>query len=213
MIWAGFAIIAVAVAALLLARRSAWPWTLVTLAVAALAYGFSGKPLLDSVPAGTGLEAQEQAGAEVAQLRAQLLEAPADTRLWGEFSSALVRAGRSEEAVEGLNFASRTLGPNADLQVQLGTTLIAHAGGLITPAAQLALGRASEIDPTHPAPLYFLGLAHLQSGEPANAIEAWSELAARTPPGAPWEADLQRKLRAARIMQEAGVGSGSAPPD
>lgn len=207
MIWLGLALIGAFVALLLWRGRAPALWAAAVLAVGTGAYALAGHPLLPSSPSDRPSELVAGADASVEPARQALAANPADIQAWGRFSSALIQAGRSGEAVEALNFASQTLGPDPDMQVFLGTALMAHADGLITPAARLAFGRASALDPEHPAPPYFLGLAHLQSGEPGRAIEVWSELAARTPEGAPWQADLERKLRAARTMQAAGVGS------
>ena len=206
MIWVGLVAVAAIVALLLWRGRASALWAALVLAVGAGAYAMAGHPSLGSAPADPAAELVKGANARVESTRQALAADPANIALWGQLSGALIEAGRSGEAVEALNFASQTLGPNPDMQVFLGTALMAHANGAITPAAQLAFGRSSALDPEHPAPPYFLGLAHLQSGEPARAIEVWSELAARTPEGAPWQADLEQKLDAARMMQAAGVG-------
>ncbi|MEE4349985.1 MAG: cytochrome C biosynthesis protein [Pacificimonas sp.] len=208
MIFLALAVVAALVVLVIWRADGSLLWAALTLIAGVAAYALTGAPQLAGAPAPTYAEAEAAADVDVERLRGQLASDPANTQLWGAFARALIDADRGIEAVEGLNFAASTLPPNADLQVELGTALMMHAGGVITPAAQLAFGRASELDPDHPAPLYFLGMAHLQSGEPARAIEAWQTLAARTPPGAPWEADLTRKLNAAETMMAAGVGSG-----
>ena len=136
----------------------------------------------------------------------ELIANPADTAAWLRFSESLIAEGRSQEAVEGLRLAVRAMPANADLWVALGSALAAHANGIITPAARLAFGRASAADPAHPAPPYYVGLAYLQAGEPAQALAAWRALEARTPLQAPWRTDLERKIDAAEAMAAASAG-------
>lgn len=179
-----------------------------TLVLGLAAYLVSSDPLKPSSPVADPPAIQENS-ARLEAARAQLLADPSDTQAWLLFSDALVRQGRSEEAVEGLSRAVRAMPRSADLRVMLGTALVAHAGGAVTPAARLAFGRASAIDPDHPGPSYFLGLAYLQSAQPARALETWEALAARIPAESPLRADLDRKIVAARTMMEAGVGEPS----
>ncbi|WP_076073273.1 tetratricopeptide repeat protein [Sphingomonas montana] len=97
----------------------------------------------------------------------------------GVLRSALVRRPRS-----------------ADLWTGMGNALVAHADGLVTPAAELAFARATKASPLHPGPPFFLGLAYAQAGQLEEARAAWAGLLARTPPDAPWRADLALRVRA-----------------
>ena len=211
MSWAGPALLVLVAGLALWRSRMQLGALALIFAVAAAAYAATGSPFSASAPASGPVlpERQQQLQASVEEQRARLAADPANMALWGGFSSALIEAGRSAEAVEALAFAAGQLPPSADMQVLLGTALLAHAEGVMTPAARLALGRASALDPQHPAPPYFLGLSYLQAGQPGEALRVWRELAARTPAGAPWSADLARKIRGAEAMQAAGVGGGA----
>jgi hypothetical protein len=83
---------------------------------------------------------------------------------------------------------------DADIEVALGNALVGHSEGLITPAAQYAFRRAAEIDPTHPGPPFFMGLAMAQSGRLADARALWADLLARAPADAPYRQDLAMRL-------------------
>ncbi|MGB7404482.1 MAG: tetratricopeptide repeat protein [Pacificimonas sp.] len=165
-------------------------------------YLIAGRPDLAAKPTPP---VEAPAGNEAALATAQqvLLQNPNDTAAWARFSDALIADGRSAEAVEGLRLATRALPENAELWVQLGSALMAHAEGVITPAARLAFGRASAVQPNHPAPPYFLGLSELQSGNPGEALAIWQDLQTRTPDDAPWAAELTSKIAAAERMQTA----------
>ncbi len=179
----------------------------VTLA-AAVAYGLAGDPLQPSAPATAAAPPADNAERQAAA-QSRLLANPGDVAAWAQFSDTLIAEGRSKDAVEGLRLAVRALPQNADLWVQLGSALMAHGDGVITPAARLAFGRASALDPAHPAPPYFLGLALLQADQAGQALAVWEDLMARTPPDAPWRADLESKIAAARTMSEMRSPTGS----
>lgn len=168
------------------------------------AYALTGSPTLPasphSAPEAPAGNAQRREAA-----RAVLMENPGDVSAWASFSDTLLAEGRSQDAVEGLRLAVRSMPDNPDLWVQLGTALSVHADGIVTPAARLAFGRASALAPGHPAPSYFLGLAYLQAGEPQRALEVWTALEALTPPNAPWRGDLESKMRGAAAMMESGM--------
>ena len=76
----------------------------------------------------------------------------------------------------------------------MGNALTLYAGGLITPAAELAFERAAKLAPDHPAPPYFTGLAYAQAGQFDRARDIWTQLLARAPANAPWRANVVNRL-------------------
>src|SRR3546814_6259959 len=88
----------------------------------------------------------------------------------------------TERAVEAMKVATKAFPESPDLWVGLGNALAVHGDGFVSPAARLAFARAAEIAPDHPAPLYFLGMAWLQSGQPGEALATWRELREKSPP-------------------------------
>jgi cytochrome c-type biogenesis protein CcmH len=113
---------------------------------------------------------------------------------WIDLSDALIRAGRSKTAVSVLSGGVQRSPNNPDLWVALGNALVVHGGGQMNPASQFAFERAAKLSPNHPGPPFFLGLALLQSGKAEEAGDVWRALLARAPEGAPWRADLERRL-------------------
>ena len=207
MTWLGPALLGMAMLLILWRMRMPPLWIGAIFLTGAAAYAFAGSfDLPSSTPANAEAQTTADSASAVEAARLALAGDPANVALWAQFSGALIADGRSEEAIEGLSFAASQLPPSADLQVQLGTALMAHADGMMTPAAQLAFTRAQIIQPDHPAPLYFRGLSALQAANPSAALGYFRDLEARTPPGAPWAEDLQRKIRGAEAMMAAGVG-------
>ncbi|MBV7256328.1 cytochrome C biosynthesis protein [Pacificimonas sp. WHA3] len=201
---AALALLALFVGGALMWARVPRPAIVAVLLLGGAAYSLTGAPMLPAAPH-TAPEAPAGNADRREAARTALIENPGDLTAWAVFSDTLVAEGRSQEAVEGLRLAVRSLPEEPALWIQLGTALMAHADGIITPAARLAFGRASALAPQHPAPPYFLGLAYLQAGEPQRALDAWTALEAQTPPDAPWRADLERKMRGANAMLESGV--------
>lgn len=83
---------------------------------------------------------------------------------------------------------------NTEAWLALANNLMAHAEGVLTPAAQYAFGKAAQADPAHPGPSFFLGLALAQNGDLAAGRAQWAGLLERSPPDAPWRKDLEARL-------------------
>lgn len=113
---------------------------------------------------------------------------------WLGLSDGLMRRGRTEMAARTLAEGLKRHPRNIDLWVGYGNALVAHSGGIMTPAAAMAFDRAAAIEPAHPAPPFFAGLALAQSGDVVGARAVWRELLTRAPAGAPWRADLEARL-------------------
>ncbi len=178
-----------------------------SLCAAVAGYALTGNPGLPAVPApATSINPDLTPEAETASKA--LMENFGDVRAWLTLSDALIRAGRTETAVVALDSGLQAIPGNADLWVQTGVALVAHANGEVVPAARLAFDRASRLAPDHPAPAYFLGLSWLQAGEPEKALKAWRTLRDRSSDDAPWRTMLERQIEAAEMMQQMGMGSG-----
>lgn len=183
----------------------------VALGAGVAGYAVMGSPALKAQPAPPRVENPDLTP-EAEKASKQLLENFGDVRAWLTLSDALIRAGRTETAVYSLESALEAIPGNADLWVQLGVALVAHANGEVVPAARLAFDRASRLAPDHPAPSYFLGLAWMQAGETEKALETWRALKARSQPDAPWVPVLDQQIAAAAMMEQMGMGPGMMQP-
>lgn len=113
---------------------------------------------------------------------------------WLLIGDALARNGQYGDAAAILLGAVEHDPNNAEAWLAMANALVAHADGLLTPAAFYAFQHAADTAPDHPAPPFFLGLALAQSGRLAEARSLWAELLQRSPADAPWRADLQSRL-------------------
>ena len=180
------------------------------LVVAVTGYALTGSPGLPAAPSQERINNPDLTP-EAEQASRALLENFGDVRAWLTLSDALIRMGRTETAIVALDSGLEAIPGNADLWVQTGVALVAHANGQVVPAARLAFDRASRLAPDHPAPSYFLGLAWMQSGEPERALNVWRDLRDRSTEDAPWRSMLVQQIRAAEMMQQMGIGPETPP--
>jgi tetratricopeptide (TPR) repeat protein len=130
--------------------------------------------------------------------------------MWLGLSDGLLRAGNSQMAAEALQQGLRLHPQDIDLWVGYGNALVAHSNGMVTPAAEMAFQRAADIDPDHPAPQFFFGLALAQAGDIEGARRIWQALLDRSSPNAPWREDLTGRL--AQLPPAAPASAASAAP-
>jgi cytochrome c-type biogenesis protein CcmH len=148
--------------------------------------GLAGSPVQRAEPEGFG--------AALVDPRQGMTERFGPAAQWLRMSDGFLRMGRTEMAARTLAEGLRRYPRSVDLWVGYGNALFEHAGRAMTPAAALAFDRAAELDPNHPAPSFFRGLAHVQEGDFAAAIAVWQALLDRSEPNAPYRTDLQNRL-------------------
>lgn len=114
---------------------------------------------------------------------------------WLRMSEALERDGHSEDAVGILQNAVKRYPGDPQLWIGLGNALVDHARGL-TPPAELAYRRASEMAPGHPGALFFYGLAMARSGDRQDALVIWRQILETTPKDAEWRPLVEQGIAA-----------------
>ncbi|HEX4846561.1 MAG TPA: tetratricopeptide repeat protein [Novosphingobium sp.] len=140
----------------------------------------------------------EKSGAALIEARRQLAgqtATPNAPNRWMVIADALSRNGQFGDAAGIVLGAVEQNPQDADAWLSLANNLVAHAEGNLTPAAQYAYARALQANPDHPGPPFFLGLALAGSGKLAEGRAQWAALLERTPPDAPWRADLVERLK------------------
>ena len=167
-----------------------------TALIALAGYGLQGKP--DMV--GTPVQSRTQTIApDTAAIRTRqmMTDNYGDAAKVAAFADTLDRLGMTREAVIAVRTGLRKTPNDPELWVSMGNALVAHGGGMLSPAAEFAYQRAASLSPAHPAPQFFMGLALAQGGRLEDASQVWRDLLARTPPDAPWRADIEARLGAA----------------
>jgi cytochrome c-type biogenesis protein CcmH len=139
----------------------------------------------------------------VAQVEAHLEKNPTDGRGWNVLAPVLARLGRYDDAVRAYHNSITYNGDSAERRADLGETLAAAAGGVITSEAKAEFERAIALNADEVKASYFLGVAAEQDGRTAEAKSIWRAMLARAPTDAPWRPLVQAAL--------ARVGGSAAP--
>lgn len=200
-IWALLLAVAALALILLLLRwfghpRSGWEAIAAALLLGIAGYGLQGRPGLSGAPKAAA-EVSTPNSAELVEARKSLTGAGAGgetNNKWSIIADALARHGQYADAAGVLLGAVEKQPRNGDAWLALANALVGHAEGTLSPAALFAFRQAAQAAPDHPGPPFFLGLAMAQSGRFDEARSIWTELLAKTPPDAPWRADLTNNL-------------------
>lgn len=157
-------------------------------------YALQGSPGLSGAPKEPAEEVGNDSSAMV-DARGKVSDSgipPSDR--WVVIADGLARNGRYADAAEVLRGAVEANPGNSEGWLAMGNALVAHADGMLTPAALYAFRRAARADPGAPGPPFFLGLAFARSGRYADARQIWADLLARAPQDAPWRTPLADQL-------------------
>ena len=114
---------------------------------------------------------------------------------WLRISEVLARDGKSEDAVGILQNAVSRYPGDPQLWIGLGNALVDHARGL-TPPAELAYQRASQMAPGHPGAPFFYGLALARSGDRKGALALWQQILKTAPKDAGWRPLVEQGVKA-----------------
>jgi len=179
-------------------RRSTAVMALVGLPILAVTFYLSlGSPRLGDFSQAQRSRTPDAArplDALVAQVEAHLAKNPADGRGWSVLAPVLARLGRYDEAVRAYRNSIAYNGDSAERRADLGETITAAAGGVVTVEAKAEFERAVALNPDEAKASYFLGLAAEQDGRASDAASIWRAMLAKAPPDAPWRPLVQAAL-------------------
>lgn len=213
--WAMLIGIGLAAAALL--WRLGVPKILWTSSAAALVFGaagytLQGSPSLPASPA-KGQTEQLEVAPDIVELRGALFGRITQDAAYQTAADAMIRSNNLATAVKvtlgGIDRNPRSVA----LWTSLGSVLVAHDGGNLSPSALFAFRRAMFIAPRHPGPPFFLGLGYAQSGQLQNARLWWRRSLELSPPGASYRMAIQERLMLLDqfIMMNQQQGQNGAP--
>lgn len=177
---------------LLRVRGAALTATAAALLLGAAGYALQGHPRL----AGVSNDArQDKPVFPLTEARHAFFERFTPAESWLVMAEALERRGNTADAAALLQTGIRQRPGDAQLWIGLGNALVDHSGEL-TPPAELAFRRAAALNPAHPAPLFFYGVARARSGDPATAVMIWRGLLETAPPDARWRPVVEAGIAA-----------------
>ncbi|MEA3038527.1 MAG: hypothetical protein QOE79_1040 [Sphingomonadales bacterium] len=175
------------------------------LLLAVAGYAWQGQPGLPGSPK-RAVEQKTVPESAFASMRRNMLGRFDSADQWLTMAESYSRDGDTRGAADIIRAGLKAHPDNAALWVGYGNALVIHAGGLMTPAAQLAFDRAAKLAPDHPGPKFFYGLSLAQSGRLADAEKVWRELLATAPPDAQWRAQVEQQLQLLEQARAAGQG-------
>lgn len=113
---------------------------------------------------------------------------------WRTVGWAYAEAGDAQASASAYRRATEIEPENAENWSSLGEALQV-ASTSVVPEAATAFQTALKLDPSDARARYFLAVQKDLGGDHKAAVEDWLALLKDTPPGAPWQADLQRTIR------------------
>ncbi len=180
-----------------------------TLLVGGAGYALQQNAALPGSPASPDIRRIEVDPGLVAFRSAIMPTAPAEGAILAAADERL-RSGDTAGASQVMLDAVARRPDNAALWTGLGSVLVAHDSGQMSPAARHAFRRAIQLAPNEPGPPFFLGLAQIQANDLAAAKSAWLQALARTSREAPYRIIIAERLVMLDrflAMKAAGVGA------
>lgn len=170
-------------------------------------YALQGQPGKAGAPADPAIDQGAETGEMLVEARREFYP---EGRMPSRFvvtADAFTRRGQHAQAANFLRNAVDEDPQDGQAWLALGNALVEHADGRLTAAALYAYSQAEQVDPSNPAPTYFLGLAFLRAGEPGRTLALWRELIEQAPEGVEWRAPLEARL--GRLETMLGMAPGA----
>lgn len=176
-------------------RRPLWSLTGAALMLGAIGYSLQGRQFLPGRPARPNAAATP-VDPGLIDLRARMLGRFTADGAYLIAAEAMERAGEPRAAVRVTLGGIAKYRQSLMLWVGLSEALSRHDGDRVSPPALFAFQQAARLNPQHPAPPFFLGLAHVRAGEFAAARPLWARALALTPLGVSYHRDIAVRLAA-----------------
>ena len=113
----------------------------------------------------------------IGRLAARLEKNPKDIQGWRTLGWSYLSLKRFDEAAAAYAKAIELYPNVADLYSDRGEAMVAATNGTVTADAKQAFSEALKLNSKEPQARYFLGLAKVQTGNKAAALDDWIELA------------------------------------
>ena len=173
--------------------RLLWSMAGAALMLGAPGYALQGRPALPGAPARPDTQAvgNEQG---LLELRTQMFGRYGAEGAYLTAADAVARSGSSAYEVQVLLGGIRGAPKSEPLWTALGDALARHGGGRLTAPARFAFDQAIRLDPRHPGPRFFLGLAQVRAEDFEAAEASWRQALARSAFNAPYRPAIAQRL-------------------
>lgn len=174
------------------------------LMIGSAGYAWQGSPAQSGSPqAATSIANMDATTDVLLALRSKMDRSFSPARSWLISSDGLARAGDLRGAAAYIEGGLIKNPRDADLWNALGVQMLLIGEGRLSPAAELAFARARALNPRHPGPDYFAGLAFLGAGEPARTAMHWRRALAKAGPNAEWAPIVRNQLTSVEALLSA----------
>ena len=163
-------------------------------------YALQGRPSAPSSPA-KPLAVNEAGASQLIDIRADMDQSFGGAKRWLITADSFAKQGDYASAASYVQSGLRSDPKNPDLWSALGLQLMLASEGQMSPPAQLAFDKARAIQPNHPAPYYFAGLARMISGDLNSGVLLWEKTLSLATPNAKWKVGIESQLQAAKALQ------------
>ncbi len=145
-----------------------------------------------------------------AALRARLEADPGQAEGWMMLGRTYRALKRYREAADAFDRAVAVSGRAPEALSAWGDALVLAGEGAVAATAREAFREALEKDPYDGPSRYYLGLALLQGGDAAGALQAWTDLVALAAPNTPWLGRVKDQI--VQVAQRVGVDLATLRP-
>ncbi len=145
-----------------------------------------------------------------ARLEERLKENPGDADGWVLLGRTYLTIGEFAPALAAYRQAMEAGNRRADIAADYGEALVLAEQGRVILEARMLFQEAAAADPLNPKARYYIGLGLAQQGDARGALQAWVDLRALSPAGAPWLEAVDRQI--ARAAQDLGAAAAAVKP-
>ena len=172
--------------------RQLWMFGAAAVMLAAAGYAWQGQPGQAATPA-RPVATGDAGDSERIALRDAMTDRFGPASAYAVAGDAMLRAGSPDAAVRAILGGIGAYPESLALWTELGSVL-AQRDRALSPAAKFAFARASSLNPKHPAPYFFLGLAQVKDQDFVAARRSWANAYALTPEAASYRRDIAIRL-------------------
>jgi cytochrome c-type biogenesis protein CcmH len=146
----------------------------------------------------------------VSSLSKRLKKSPNDVQGWVLLGRSYMAMERVDDAVLAFKRAMDLGGKPPDVASDYAEAMVIAANNIVPVEARDVFARVLTTDPYNTKARFYLGVDQVQRGNFKGAIQAWTDLIAVSPPGAPWISQVQTQIE--KAAQSGNVEISSVKP-